>query len=351
MNNKICVIFTGGTIGSAKSNGIVNLSDKSSGLLINKYKALTNNEKESKIATKNVIFDEKYPLSILSENIQKEDLYKIVEAIKSLDITKYDGIILTHGTDTMCFTANYLSQVLCDIQIPLVLVSSLFPLTDKKENGTINFSTAVNFIYQKHLKGVYVSFKNEEENAKIYLASRVRDISMQGKLFTTPNGCLGEIINGNFEVYDSFPISEMQFIDNHTKPYDSYLLCDDVLTINARALTNFSLFDFSIKKPKAVLLELYHSGTVCTVGDNCSFVRFFDYLDKLNIPVILAPINSNANVYASFKSISEKCIFAYDVSFEIAVIKTMLLLSNGLNLKDNINKENKFFEKLSQTSF
>lgn len=84
----------------------------------------------------------------------------------------YDGIIVTHGTDTLTFTANYFSQIFCDIPVPLVLVSALLPLEDPESNGPDNFAAAVTFI-RRGIRGVFVSFKNPYEPCRIHLASRL----------------------------------------------------------------------------------------------------------------------------------------------------------------------------------
>lgn len=58
----------------------------------------------------------------------------------------YDGIVVTHGTDTMAYTASILSFMLHNIPIPIVLTGSqlpiLHPLTDGVENLRCAFAMA-----------------------------------------------------------------------------------------------------------------------------------------------------------------------------------------------------------------
>ena len=149
MLNRICVIFTGGTICSDSDGKNVSLSGASKKMLIEKYRD---------VAGDAVKFDVLSPINILSENMQKSDLNKIYNCIKGVNYSDYDGIILTHGTDTLCFTVNWLSQVLGDIPVPLVAVSALYPLTDSRSNGVKNFAGAVTFIQKSGLRGLYCSF-------------------------------------------------------------------------------------------------------------------------------------------------------------------------------------------------
>ena len=164
MKNRICVIFTGGTIGSFVNGGVIDLNRETSSLLIEKYRERFGGTIE---------FDVLRPLNILSENMQPGDLETMANCIRSVYKSKYDGIILTHGTDTLCFTANYFSQIFCDINIPLVLVSALYPLDDERSRGVENFAGAVTFIESVDYGGVFVSFENHSENCKIHLGSRL----------------------------------------------------------------------------------------------------------------------------------------------------------------------------------
>ena len=173
MKNRICVIFTGGTIGSySAEGGIVDLKAETGSLLIEKYRERFGNAVE---------FDELRPLNILSENMQPADLETMADCIRNVNKDNYDGIILTHGTDTLCFTANLFSQIFCDIKIPLVIVSALYPLDDDRSRGVENFAGAVTFIESVDYGGVFVSFENFSENCKIHLASRLISATQIGR--------------------------------------------------------------------------------------------------------------------------------------------------------------------------
>ena len=68
--------------------------------------------------------------------------------LDELGITKVDGIILTHGSDTIQYTAALLSYVLKP-EIPVMIVCSNYVLEDEKANGFDNFCAAVDFIKNK----------------------------------------------------------------------------------------------------------------------------------------------------------------------------------------------------------
>jgi len=254
MKNKICVIFTGGTIGSYSNGGVVDLKSETSSLLIEKYRERFGSA---------VGFDELRPLNILSENMQPADLKTMADCIRSVDKSEYDGIILTHGTDTLCFTANLFSQIFCDISIPLVLVSALYPLDDDRSRGVENFAGAVTFIESVDYGGVFVSFENHSENCKIHLASRLISASqINGEYESILNVPYGEIRGWRFVYNDNEKNPTPSDLRRPRKPCEAVRLCTDLVTIQAHSLLNFDYYRFNDVKPKAVMIQLYHSGTV-----------------------------------------------------------------------------------------
>ena len=337
MKNKICVIFTGGTIGSYTAGSVVDLNPEAGSFLIKKYRERFGNQIE---------FDVLHPLNILSENVQPSDLEKMADCIRSVDKSRYDGIILTHGTDTLCFTANLFSQLFCDIEIPLVLVSALYPLDDDRSRGVENFAGAVTFIESVDFGGVFVSFENHSENCKIHLASRlVSATQISGEYESILNVPFGEIRGWRFVYNNDVNNPTVAQLKQKRKPCDVQKLCTDVVTIQAHALLNFDYYRFTDVKPKAVMVQLYHSGTVCTEGKEANFKNFLAYCKNLGIEVVISTIDSKARTYGSALGLAEMCTAAYDISFEIATVKVLLALGSGKNISEEL-KTNRFFEKL-----
>lgn len=334
---KICVIFTGGTIGSQSCGGIVDLKHESKSLLIEKYRQTFGDS---------IQFDELRPLNILSENMQPADLEVMADCVRKVNKENYDGIILTHGTDTLCFTANLFSQLFCDIKIPVVFASALYPLDDDRSNGLTNFSGAVTFIESVNYGGVFVSFQNYGENCKIHLASRlISATQIDGEYDSILKVHFGEIIGGKF-VWAKNPLNpNEEQLRLKRKPCKAQKLCTDMVTIQAHSLLNFDYYRFTEVKPKAVMVQLYHSGTVCTQGKEANFKNFLSYCKKLGIEVVIAPIDSRARIYESALGLTDECIAAYDMSFEMATTKVLLALGSGISIEGEL-EENYFFEKL-----
>lgn len=337
MKKRICVIFTGGTIGSFVCDGVVDLNTETGSLLIEKYRKRFGSDIE---------FDELRPLNILSENMQPDDLETMANCIRGVDKKKYDGIILTHGTDTLCFTANYFSQIFCDIEIPIVLVSALYPLDDERSRGVENFAGAVTFIESVDYGGVFVSFENHAENCKIHLGSRLISATQwRGEYGSILDIHYGEIVDRQFFYNEDENNPKPSQLRQKRVPCDAQTLCTDMVTIQAHSLLNFDYYRFNEVKPKAVMVQLYHSGTVCTEGNEANFKNFLAYCKKLGIEVVIATVDSKARVYESALGLKDMCTVAYDISFEMATVKALLALGSGKSIKSELDK-NYFFEKL-----
>lgn len=337
MKNRICVIFTGGTIGSRVCGERVDLRNEDKSILIEMYRERYKGS---------IQFDELRPLNILSENVQPYDLEIMADCVRGVNTDDYDGIIITHGTDTLCFTANLFSQIFCDIKIPLVFVSALYPLDDERSRGVENFAGAVTFIRSVDYGGIFVSFQNHGENCKIHLASRlVAATQISGEYNSIMNVHFGEISNDAF-IYNQDTLNPtINQLRAERKPCSAQKLCMDLVTIQAHSLLNFDYYRFTEVKPKAVMVQLYHSGTVCTEGKEANFKNFLSYCKNLGIEVVIATVDSRARVYGSAVGLAEMCTTAYDISFEMATTKVLLALGSGKSIDEELAKNN-FFERL-----
>lgn len=338
MKKSICVIFTGGTIGSDSEGKNISLFQGSRKLLIDKYREQAGDE---------INFDVLTPVNVLSENIQPDDLKKLYECVKSVDISLYDGIIITHGTDTLCFTVNLFSQLLRDCSAPIVFVSALYPLTDPRSNGLKNFEGAVNFIEKARLGGVYCAFANDGENCKIHLGSRlVYPDEINGFYHSALGAHFAEIDAGEVKYNVSPYLPTVEEIKKSKAQPVEYALCDKIMLVTMRSLLNFAVYDFSKVKPQAVIVELSHSGTVCTEGEALNFKHFARYCEACGVSVVLAPVMSRAGVYASMSDLPRNVIISYDTTIEMTIVKVMTAL--GANLPANAYfDKNVAFEKIA----
>src|ERR1700754_824397 len=132
----IVILATGGTIAGAAGSGTQ--AGYTSGqvtidAMVNAVPGITNlanikGEQVSNVGSQDMSFDILLTLA-----------KRIAELAKSNDV---DGIVITHGTDTMEETAYFLNLV-CKSDLPVVLVGSMRPSTAVSADGPLNLYNAV----------------------------------------------------------------------------------------------------------------------------------------------------------------------------------------------------------------
>lgn len=126
--------------------------------------------------------------NIDSTNMEPKHWDRMTSVIAS-NYSKYDGFVVTHGTDTMAYTAGALSYSLQNLGKPVVLTGSQIPGAKIDTDARRNFVNAVT-VATSNIAGVMIVFDEE-----IILGSRACKVS-ESKLnaFETINwDLLGEI--------------------------------------------------------------------------------------------------------------------------------------------------------------
>lgn len=344
---KILVIFTGGTIGSKKTNNTINVDDSSSYYLLKTY-----NDSEYK---RDVSFITNQPLNILSEDMIPNDWLIINRSISKIPFSDFDGIIITHGTDTLPFTSSAVSYLSNYVPIPIVLTASNYPLEDLRSNGLRNFASAVDFILDQSLPGVFVIFENNNGDSLVHLGTRL----MQAAPFTNEFDSVNSIIFGKVENQKFYRcdhplnpvIEELQFPRERVSS-SKITFSTEIMYMRPHPGLDYNYFNFSnSRKPRAILHDLYHSGTACTrkTENYMSLVDFTIYCLSIGIDVYIAPIkNINTDLYLTSDTLIEYGAFPLqNISVEAALVKLMLAYGSfdvKAYIRDFVNGTALFFE-------
>ena len=316
---KILVIFTGGTIGSTVNENWISLNDNTKYTLIENYKKTDSN----------VEFDVLSPYSILSENLSANELTILCKLVSENAKKGYDGIIVTHGTDTIQYSASALDFTVNAKNIPIVLVSSNYPLNDERSNGNINFKTAIDFIKSKVSNGVFVAYKNNgDSDVKVHLASQ---IATHGEghdgLYTLAGIPFASVIDGKVIVNKTAKPNGVDLSVN-------YALSPNILLLNAFP---GDLYSYDLSTVNAVLIKPYHSGTLNT--ENVKLKEFCDKAKSKNIPVFVCNV-TNGVAYDSSKAFNDLALTVLPFSSVPAIyVKIWLAISLNKNVKDFVTTE------------
>ena len=339
---KICVIFTGGTIGSTVGDSI-NVNEVQKTILLEHFYENYDGE--------DVEIETMSPLYTLSENMTCEKWQKLVEAVSDACSKDYDGIIVTHGTDTLAYTSCMLGFMFANTNIPIVVVSSNKPLTDETANGHHNFMSAVNFIVYAKVKGVYVAYRDRNKNDNIHIATRVTQaMQITGEVFSANLEPFGKMAGSHFlhNKKDNPTIAEVNS-KKIVKPGNSANFCNEFILIKPYVGLNYEFFH-SKYKARFILHELYHSGTACVEGKNNSLIEYSKYCKINNIDLYIAPISSNQGEYESLKELLENDVkILRGMSLEASLVKLMIAYGryNSNKIRQTFIEQDLFFEYIN----
>ena len=140
----ILLLTTGGTIASLP--GGEGLEPQRSGVMERELEQLRT---YYRITVKDV-------MCLDSSNIRPEEWQELARQIYSLR-GGYDGIVVSHGTDTMAYTASAVTVMLPGIDLPVVFTGSQLPLADMLSDGPDNLRTAF-AMAASGIPGVFLAF-------------------------------------------------------------------------------------------------------------------------------------------------------------------------------------------------
>ena len=108
-----------------------------------------------------------------SSNIRPEEWQLIARDIFTQRVG-FDGIVVSHGTDTMAYTASAVTFMLPDIDLPVVFTGSQLPLADMLSDGPENLRTAF-AMAATGCPGVFLAF-----DRKVMLGCRAVKVRASG---------------------------------------------------------------------------------------------------------------------------------------------------------------------------
>ncbi|MGT2907516.1 asparaginase [Streptococcus dentiloxodontae] len=179
MTKKILVLHTGGTISmTADISGKVNASED-------------NPMKHIEVAIDDLELTVLNPLNLPSPQMTPYHMLDLYQEIKKT-AGQYDGVVITHGTDTLEETAYFLDTMAVP-NIPIVLTGAMRSSNELGSDGVYNFLCALRVAsHDKAVnKGVLVVMNDEIHAAKYVTKTHTTNVAT----FSTPtHGPLGIIM-------------------------------------------------------------------------------------------------------------------------------------------------------------
>ena len=311
---KILVAMTGGTIGCYSQNGIISLKK-------NNCRAV---ELFKKQFPDSADFEIVQPLNILSENLDKSHWETLVNFLCETDISQFDGIIITHGSDTLSYTSAMLAICLRHFKIPVVITAANYIPDDKRSNAVENIRSAVAVI-NEFPHGIFTVYQNPNDDfTTVYLSTDIHEADrFLGKFSSFKNSPFGKVVNGTFTKISIDRLPEIaQPVFN-----GKLSLKNDVLIICPYPSMLYSAINIP-ESVKAVLHITYHSCTAKTLG-NENALDFLALCKAKNIPFYMTAVKDSSLYETSNILLQNGAIPLYDMSNEMSFCTLLLKHNNG----------------------
>jgi len=168
---KICIVHVGGTIVSKNETGAGKVPAYKISEVIEKCLSY----KQKKAIDAEVSYKVKAPFGKDGKGIDSSELkFKHVKEIADIikkNYNKYDGFVITHGTDTMAYTSSLLSFMLLNADKPIIITGSQKAPDDKGTDVPKNLYDTFKAATSEN-SGVYIVFDGD-----VIKGSRAKKIS------------------------------------------------------------------------------------------------------------------------------------------------------------------------------
>lgn len=269
-------------------------------------------------------FDSESLMEMDSSNVQPEEWRVMARRIHQA-LEDYDGFILTHGTDTMAYTAAALSFMLGKLRKSVVLTGSQLPIEHPLTDAVTNLCTAVEAV-KGGVKGVSLAF-----NRRIIQGTRAVKVSTMGfDAFESVNAdYLGEIFADGTRIFAREHCGEPN--DDMQEKLDLRdNICHDVFLLKLIPGTRPEIFDAIVDLGyRGVVLEAFGAGGLHYI--NRDLLRKLEILREKGIAVVVCSQclyeRTDLSLYEVGRRILDKGVIpGRDMTTEAAVTKLMWAL-------------------------
>jgi glutamyl-tRNA(Gln) amidotransferase subunit D len=328
---KLAVITTGGTIGSILRNASIGLDPTGATLHAEVVRLFDNNDS---------IFEVISAINKHSEDIVPEDWSTILETIDACLRSGTDRIVITHGTDTLPYTAAAVALLFNEFKARICLTGSFHSLEHPQSDVHINLISAFNCVILDEIPtGVYVAFRNDTKNrsASIIHAYDLKPMAFDEVVF---KGIYGRFVakyssDHGFSINLNNSAIQQPFIGGPVPKVEAIrMACDSVSQIITYPGFNLKWLD-SNSSLRALIVSLYHSGTANAINQNSGILEFVTSHRDVCVMLAAYPGENLETPYEStLRLISGGAQIYRDIQPHVLYVALALALAQGRRVKD-----------------
>lgn len=258
-----------------------------------------------------------------SSNIRPEEWQLLARRIFE-ERVGYDGIVVSHGTDTMAYTASAVTFMLPGIDLPVVFTGSQLPLADMLSDGPDNLRTAFAMAAAGH-PGVFLAF-----DRKVMLGCRAVKVRASGfSAFESVNARYAAQVSNLGLVVDS------QVLPKETgEPRLCPEISQNVFLLKLTPGLNPSIFEMlAAMGYRGIVIEAFGLGGVNVLHKGLRGIRRA-VEDGISVVVTTQCLYDSANleVYQVGNKLLELGVIqGRDMTSEVAMTKLMWAIGQGMS--------------------
>ena len=262
-------------------------------------------------------------LCLDSSNMRAEEWQLIAQSVYE-NRAGFDGIVISHGTDTMAYSASAVTFMLPNIDLPVVFTGSQLPLADMLSDGPDNLRTAF-AMAASGAAGVFLAF-----DRKIMLGCRAVKVRASGfSAFESVNARYAGIVSNQGLVLDR------QVLPKFSGPSQLRTgISKEVFLLKLTPGLNPSVFDMlAAMGYKGIVIEAFGLGGFNVLNKGLRGIRRA-IEDGLSIVVTTQCLYDSADlqVYQVGNKLLELGVIqGRDMTSEAAMTKLMWAIGQGLD--------------------